>query len=196
MDIGIFGGTFNPFHNGELTIAHCVMAQMKLDKIIFMPNGIPPHKKKDILDKQWRYVLVQAGIAGEKNFEVSRMEVDRPGVTWSIETLYELKKNYGDTVRLNFIMGEDNIKAFEVYERREEFFKLCRFLIVSRNSTSDSAIESWRKRLPGADIVKIDCPVQNISSTMIRDLIRSGQPFETFVPAGVSQMIKEKGLYK
>lgn len=196
MDIGVFGGTFNPFHNGELGIARQAIVQVPLSKLLFMPNGTPPHKKTDVLDKELRYELLKAGTAGETTMEVSRLEIDRPGVSWTIDTLRTLKEQLGDSVRLNFIMGEDNVKAFEQYELRKEFFKLCRLLVAPRLSPSQSSLADWKSRLPEAEIIQLNCTASDIASTKIRKLIRSGQPYAHLLPEAEYKIIEARHLYK
>ncbi len=197
MDIGVFGGTFNPLHNGELTIARQARSQVQLAKILFIPNGCPPHKKKeDVLDKELRFELVSAAVTGEAGFEASRLEIDRPGISWTIDTLRELKTSLGASVRLNFIIGEDNVRAFEKYEHRADFFKLCRLLVAPRQTPEQSNLADWKTRLPEAEIILINSPGSGISSTMIRALIRSGQDYSALVPAAVHKIIEAKGLYK
>ena len=196
MDIGVFGGTFNPFHNDELRIARHAIVQVPLSKLLFVPNGIPPHKKTDVLDKELRYELLKAGTAGETKMEVSRLEIDRPGVTWTIDTLRQLRAQLGESVRLNFVMGEDNIKAFEQYELRDEFCKLCRLLVAPRQIASQSTLADWQARLPAAEIVLLNCQAGDISSTKIRELIRSGKPYAHLLPDAELKIIEAKGLYK
>lgn len=195
MDIGIFGGTFNPFHNGTLAVAKQARSQLLLTKVIFVPNGKPPHKKTGVLDKELRYQLLAAGIANEPGLEVSRTEIDRPGISWSIDTLREMKLTYGDSTRLNFIIGEDNVAAFEQYDLRGDFFKLCRLLIAPRQTPEQSHLEDWRKRLPEAEIVMINCQPTSISSSLIRALIASGADFSHLVPTAVHALIAENKHY-
>ncbi|MBX9724163.1 MAG: nicotinate-nucleotide adenylyltransferase [Candidatus Obscuribacterales bacterium] len=196
MEIGVYGGTYNPVHNGELIVARQAHQQENLRKIIFVPNGNPPHKKLGVLDKELRFELLSAAVASEKDFEVSRLEIDRPGISWTIDTLRELKRTLGSAVRLNFIIGEDNVRSFEQYEHRKEFFKLCRLLVSPRQTPEQSNLDDWKARLPEAEIVLLNCVGNAISSTMIRSLIRNGQDYSQFVPAAVKQIIEAKGLYK
>lgn len=196
MDIGVFGGTFNPFHNGELRIGKQALVQVPLSRLLFIPNGIPPHKKTDVLDKELRYELLKAGTAGETMMEVSRLEIDRPGITWTIDTLRALKSQLGESVRLNFIMGEDNIKAFEQYELRADFFKLCRLLVAPRLTPQQSNLADWQTRLPEAEIIQLNCKASDISSSTIRELIRSGKPYSHLLPEAEYKIIEAKDLYK
>lgn len=194
MKLGVYGGTFSPIHNAGIALARSAQVQFGLDKVLFIPNGTPPHKK-DVLDKEIRYELVCAGIAGEPHFEASRIEIDREGVTWTIDTLQELKRLHGD-VELYFIMGEDNIPAFVKYDRRAEFFKLAGLLVAPRVCPKQSSLELWRQSLPEASIEMIDIVASGLSSTEIRKLVASGGDYCAHVPPGVCTIIRERGLYK
>lgn len=196
MDIVVFGGTFNPFHNGELAVARQVRVQLPQTKILFVPNGKPPHKSLGVLDKELRFELLKAGIASEAGFEASRLEIDRPGISWSIDTLKELKTLHGQNVKLGFAIGEDNVSTFEQYEHRLEFFRLAALLVAPRETAAKSDLSDWKKRLPEAEIIMINCTASSISSTQIRKLISSGQPYAHLVPAAVHQIIESKTLYR
>lgn len=196
QNIGVFGGTFNPFHNAELAIAKQALLQFKLARLLFVPNGSPPHKKEGVLDKELRYQLLCRGIAGEACFEVSRLEIDRPGLSWSIDTLRQLRLECGANQRFSFIIGEDNVAAFESYERRAEFFELARLLVAPRQlANSSGLLTDWKKRLPEAEIALIDLPASSASSSQIRNLIASGGDFKQLVPQGVYDLISQLGLY-
>lgn len=195
-DIGIMGGAFNPPHSRHLVVAQRARDQFQLVKVIFVPSGTPPHKKADLLDKELRFEMVAAAVADNPGFEASRIEVDRPGTSWTIDTLHELKKLYGPGVRLNLIMGEDNIHTLKIYERRAEFIGLCRLLVSPRGSVDPQVIQNWRQTLPEADLEAIDCPANGVSSTLIRSWIRNGISVRYLVPPAVHQILESKGHYK
>ncbi len=192
--IGIMGGTFNPTHTRYLMVAQCGLFQHHLEKVLFIPTGLPPHKKTDLLDKELRFEMLAAAVADNPAFEASRIEIDRPGISWSIDTLKELAQLYGAGVQLNFIIGEDNIKALQLYEKRAEFLSLCRLLVSPRDLSGN--VDLWRQTLPEAQIEKIDCPMSSVSSTLVRNWIRSGQPIRYLVPPAVEHLIVTKGHYK
>ncbi len=196
-ELGIMGGTFNPMHLRELALAQFALEQHGLKKVIFVPNGTPPHKKVDVLDRESRFEMVKAGVKDNPLFEASRIEIDRPGITWTIDTLKQLKALYGDNVRLNFICGEDVIDNLVRYDRRAEFLGLVRLLICPRSSEdAQKALTAWRQTLPEADIALIDCPPSGISSTLVRKWIRAGKSIRYVVPARVVEIIERKGHYK
>ncbi|MBY0358519.1 MAG: nicotinate (nicotinamide) nucleotide adenylyltransferase [Candidatus Obscuribacterales bacterium] len=203
--IGVFGGTFNPFHLAELNLGRTVVKQFPLDKLLYIPNGEPPHKKTGVLDKELRYEMVVAGLVGESKLEASRIEIDRPGTTWTIDTLRELKKLYGDQTQLDFIMGADNVPKFANYYLSGDFFKLCNLLIGPRlvdKSVTDSDIiakptREWvQKLLPTANFELIDIEPSSQSSTEIRDKISRGESIAHLVAPAVLKIIETKGHYK
>lgn len=196
-EVGIMGGTFNPMHIRELAVAQFALEQHGLAKVIFVPNGTPPHKKVDVLDRESRFEMVKAGVRDNPLFEASRIEIDRPGITWTIDTLKQLKEQLGDSVRLNFICGEDVIDNLVRYDRRAEFLGLVRLLISPRASEdAQKALITWRETLPEAQIELIDCPPSGISSTLVRKWIRAGKSIRYVVPAGVAEILERKGHYK
>ncbi len=196
-EVGIMGGTFNPMHIRELAVAQFALEQHGLAKVIFVPNGTPPHKKVDVLDRESRFEMVKAGVRDNPLFEASRIEIDRPGITWTIDTLKRLKEQLGDNVRLNFICGEDVIDNLVRYDRRAEFLGLVRLLISPRASEdAQKALITWRATLPEAQIELIDCPPSGISSTLVRKWIRAGKSIRYVVPAGVAEILERKGHYK
>jgi nicotinate-nucleotide adenylyltransferase len=196
IEIGIFGGTFNPIHTRQLMVAQCALEQFKLDKVIFVPNGTPPHKKTDVLDKESRFEMVAAAVRDNPRFEASRIEIDRPGITYSIDTLKALKQSLGEGVRLNFIIGEDNIKSLENYARADELLSLCRLLVSPRDYVKRGMLKRWRISLPKATIEAIDCPADARSSTLIREWIRSGKSVQYLVAPAVHKILKAKKHYQ
>lgn len=194
-EIGMMGGYFNPIHNWHLLLGDCAAHQFKLKKVLYIPSGEPPHAKKHKQDGNTRFRLVQAAIDGNALFQASRIEIDRPGVTWTIDTLRELKKEYGDGVRLNFIIGEDNIKAIAAYDKRAELASLCRLLVACRGEADPAQLAAWRAAVPEAEIEAIDCPVSDLSSTLVRDRVAAGKPYRYLVPAKVYDLIEELRLY-
>ncbi|MBZ0189575.1 MAG: nicotinate (nicotinamide) nucleotide adenylyltransferase [Candidatus Obscuribacterales bacterium] len=195
--IGIMGGTYNPIHILHLLIGQLAREQHGLSKVLFIPSGDPPHKKAGLLDRESRFEMVAAGIASADGFEASRLEIDRPGITWSIDTLYELTDLYKGKVRLNFIIGDDNLPVLSGYDRREEFISLCRILICPRRYKNTFRRQRiFRKMVPGADMQFIDCPLFPISSTLIRQWIKLGRSTAFLVPPPVQAILDRKEHYK
>lgn len=195
--IGIMGGTFNPPHNLHLLVAQLAGEQYGMEKVLFIPSGQPPHKKANLLPAEVRFELTAAAISGNNLFEASRIEVDRPGVTWSIDTLRALKKIYGPGVRLNFIIGDDNLPVIRDYAKREALLKLARLVVCPRKRVGNRRnIANWRRMIPNADMVFVDCPLFPFSSTLVRDWLEEGRDVRYLVPAPVLEIINERGYFK
>jgi len=195
--LGIMGGTFNPPHNLHLLVAQLAAEQYGMEKVLFVPSGQPPHKKADLLPKKVRFELTEAAVHGNPLFEASRIEVDRPGVTWSIDTLRALKDIHGDGVRLNFIIGDDNLPVIRDYEKRDVLLGLARLVVCPRKRKGNKAnIRAWRKVLPEADMVFVDCPQFPFSSTLVRDWLEQGRDVRYLVPAKALEIINERGYFK
>lgn len=195
-DIGIMGGAFNPIHSRHIMVAQAAIDQLGLTKVFFVPSGEPPHKKKGLLDKESRFEMVKAACAGNPKLAASRIEIDREGPTWTIDTFYAFKKKYGKNTRINFIIGEDNLPVLRDYARRAEFLSLCR-LVVSPRATCDSeALARWKDVLPEADLVILEAPANEVSSTLIRDWIAKGHSVRYLVHERVNRILMRKGHYK
>jgi nicotinate-nucleotide adenylyltransferase len=196
-ELGIMGGAFNPIHSRHSLVGQCAIDQLGLSKVLFVPSGDPPHKKEGLLDKEARFKMVQ--------LEASRLEVDRPGVTWTIDTLKELQQQYkalGEDVRLNFIIGEDNLPIMSKYSRAAEFLGLCR-LVVSPRQTSDSdqaLLKQWlpvfQAILPTAELAILAAPANEVSSTLIRNWVEQGRSVRYLVHEKVNAKILSAGHYQ
>ncbi len=203
-EVGIMGGAFSPPHIAHLIVAQRAAEQFELDKVLFIPSGNPPHKKKSkskgadngLLSNEQRFELVEAAICGNPLFEASRIEIDRPGVTWSIDTLYELRTKYGEGVRLNFVIGDDNLVAMQNYNRCAEFLGLCRLLVCPRQANfSKTRRNKWAKSLGLKKLEVIDAQLLPVSSTLVRELVAAGRSARYLVPDAVHALIESKGYF-
>lgn len=195
--LGIMGGTFNPPHNLHLLVAQLAAEQYEMEKVLFIPSGKPPHKKASLLPKKVRFELTAAAVAGNPLFEASPIEVNRPGLTWSIDTLRKLRRIHGPDVRLNFIIGDDNLPVIRDYELREEFLTLARLVVCPRKRVGNRRnISQWRRTIPEADMVFVDCPQFPFSSTLVRDWLEQGRDVRYLVPPAVLKIINERGYFK
>ncbi|MBU6453770.1 MAG: nicotinate (nicotinamide) nucleotide adenylyltransferase [Cyanobacteria bacterium REEB67] len=205
-EIGIMGGAFNPIHSRHLLVGQCALDQLGVSKVLFVPSGDPPHKKDGLLDKEARFELVQLACSDNELFEASRIEIDRPGITWTIDTLKQIKADYlaaGVTdVRLNFIIGEDNLPVLAKYARAAEFLALCR-VVVSPRQTSDSdqaLLKQWlpvfQAVLPTAELAILAAPANEVSSTLIRDWLKQGKSVRYLVHDKVNARMLAAGHYQ
>ena len=198
--IGILGGTFNPVHCGHLIIAESVRESFSLDKILFIPSGQPPHKPdSEVIDAECRMEMVRLAIHSNPCFEASRAEVDRKGYSYTVDTLRLLRKEYGEETGLYFIIGADIIPELEAWREFQNIFRICEFIAVLRPGhgwkTFDKEIEHL-KREYGLKINMTKAPLVDISSSDIREKLRTGKSIKYLVPENVEKYIETEGLYR
>ena len=201
--IGIMGGTFNPIHIGHLVTAEEALSQFKLDIVIFIPTGDPPHKiENDIASAEDRYIMAVIATSSNSSFFVSRMEIDRKGKSYTIDTVRQLKEIYGRDSLLYFITGADAILEILTWKDTIEIVSLCKFIAATRPGYDLARIDDLRKRLFGSinaakkKIYVMEIPALSISSTDIRNRIRNKRPIDYLLPEGVSKYILKNELYK
>jgi nicotinate-nucleotide adenylyltransferase len=201
--IGIMGGTFNPIHHGHLVTAQEALDQFKLDEIIFIPTGDPPHKIEDLLaDAEDRYLMTVIATSSNDNFFVSRIEIDRKGKSYTIDTVKELRKIYGSNSELFFVTGADAILEILTWKNTDEIVTLAKFIAATRPGYDLSKIEGLKATLFGSEegsdegISIMEIPALAISSTNIRNRIKENRPINYLVPEGVNNYIIKHGLYK
>lgn len=196
--IGLMGGTFNPIHIGHLVTAEEAFFQFDLDEIIFIPSGKPPHKTdSDIAPAEDRYLMTVIATASNAHFTVSRIEIDRTGPSYTVDTLREMKKIYGEDTQLYFITGADAIIEILTWKDPEIIAGLCEFIAATRPGYSLRRFEELHlvgnKRLPKVHFMEV--PALAISSTDIRQRIKEGRPIRYLVPEGVDEYLYKRGLY-
>jgi len=197
--IGISGGTFDPIHYGHLVIAEEIRETMGLEKVIFIPSGNPPHKKNiKVTQAIHRYNMVKLAIDSNPYFEVSTIEIEREGYSYTIDTLKQLKQIYGQDTTLFFMTGADVIPELVTWRSFENLFTLCEFVAVLRPGFErESLLEKieYYKNNYKAIIHIVDAPLIGISSTIIRERVKKGKTIKYLVPESVEKYIKENGLY-
>ncbi|MDD4910335.1 MAG: nicotinate-nucleotide adenylyltransferase [Candidatus Omnitrophica bacterium] len=188
MKIGILGGTFNPIHYGHLLMAEQVLQGLGLDRVIFIPSNLPPHKQEDsIASAKDRLVMVKKALKQNPRFFVSDIEIRRKGKSYSVETLRQLKKIYPDD-KLFFITGSDLINYLGEWKDVDEIFALADFVVANRPGYILSSLPER--------IVKVNIKSIDISAYEIRNLIRAGRSARYLVPDEVRGYIEKRGLYR
>lgn len=196
--IAVMGGTFNPIHNGHLVAAEAVRQQLGIERVIFIPTGKPPHKASNPMFNEHRYLMTVLATVTNPHFEVSRIEIDRAGLTYTIDTVTELKRRCNEDCKIYFITGADAIEEILKWKEPEKLLSLCEFVAVTRpgynskklEKTVGNLTENYRGR-----ITLLEIPALSISSTDIRHRVLAGQTIKYLVPAAVEEYILKFGLY-
>ncbi|OUD96725.1 Nicotinate-nucleotide adenylyltransferase [Clavibacter michiganensis subsp. michiganensis] len=183
------GGTFDPIHNGHLVAASEVQQHLQLDEVIFVPTG-QPWQKQTVTDGEHRYLMTVIATAANPRFTVSRVDIDRAGTTYTIDTLRDIRRTHPDA-ELFFITGADAIQQILGWKDVAELWDLAHFVAVTR--PGHDLTESG---LPHADVRLLEVPALAISSTDCRARVGRGFPVWYLVPDGVVQYISKHHLYR
>jgi nicotinate-nucleotide adenylyltransferase len=189
--IGVMGGTFDPIHHGHLVAASEVASQFHLDEVIFVPTGQPWQKShKTVSPAEDRYLMTVIATASNPQFSVSRIDIDRGGKTYTIDTLRDLRAEHQDA-DLFFITGADALGNILTWRDADELFKLAHFIGCTRpgHRLTDPG-------LPDGQVSLVEIPALAISSTDCRERVRRGEPIWYLVPDGIVQYINKRGLYR
>ncbi len=192
--IGVMGGTFDPIHLGHLMIAEAVWNEYKLDKILFIPSANPPHKDNVLTSAKHRFNMALLATCSNPHFEVSSIEMERTGPSYTVDTIKELRRLYGESTELYFIIGADSIKELPTWHNIDELLTLCHFVATRRPGYAPdlTVIEQLYK---DADIHILETPELEISSTDIRRRIKKGYSIQYITTEQVEQYIRKEGLY-
>ena len=195
-DVLLFGGTFNPPHLGHFNIAKEVGKKLNIKKIVLLPSGNPPHKiDVDVLEPKHRLNMLKLAIDGEYDFSISEIELKREGYTYTIDTLKELNCVYGRKYNFFYLIGADSLENLSKWKDYEELSHVCKFVVVLRKGyTRESLEETILKNKYNAEIVDIDCV--DVSSTIIRDLIKNNKDVSGLISPKVEEYIKDNNLYR
>lgn len=198
--IGIMGGTFDPIHYGHLVTAEAVRSNFELDYVLFVPTGNPPHKKGyEVTDSVHRYLMTVLATVTNPFFEVSRIEIDREGFSYTVDTIKELKRFYGKTADLYFISGADAILEIITWKQVSELLDLCFFVAATRPGYELKELNqkiNEMKKIYNKQIFSLEVPAMAISSTDIRKRVRERRPIKYLLPESVEYYIKKNKLYK
>ncbi|ADL12120.1 nicotinate-nucleotide adenylyltransferase [Acetohalobium arabaticum] len=194
--LGIMGGTFDPIHNGHLVTAEAAAYQYELDKVVFVPSANPPHKtEQKITDAEDRYIMTILATMNNSKFGVSRLEIDRGGLSYTIDTVQTFKEML-DNVDLYFITGADAILEIFTWKKAEQLLQECKFIAATRPGYSLSKLEEGIYEEYKEKIFQLKIPGLAISSTDIRNRVKIGRPIKYQLPNTVEAYIKKRKLYK
>jgi nicotinate-nucleotide adenylyltransferase len=198
MNIGVMGGTFDPIHNGHLAMAQETRTRLKLAWVVFVPAGQPWMKSERPLSPAvHRLEMVRLAIAPYPYFKLSRIEIDRAGLTYTIDTITELRAELTAEDELFFILGWDSLAQLPHWRDMPHLIKLCRLVAIPRSGYSLPDLKALEARIPGlsARLLLLDRPVIDISATDIRKRVAQGLPIDHLVPEAVAEYIRKHRLY-
>lgn len=196
--IGVIGGTFDPIHYGHLAAAEEARVRMNLERVLFVVAGVPPHKlDEEVTPVEHRLAIVSLAIASNPHFEISRVDVDRPGPSYTVDTISILRKQWGQETEVYFIMGLDSLVELPTWHHPQRLIQLCRLLAVKRPGFETDMAE-LEASVPGISsrVEIIDMPEVDISSSDLQQRVRDGLPIKYQVPEEVERYIMEHGLYR
>lgn len=193
--LGVMGGTFDPIHHGHLVAASEVQSRFSLDEVVFVPTGRPWQKAKTrVSAAEDRYLMTVIATASNPRFSVSRVDVDRGGDTYTVDTLRDLRAERGPATELFFITGADALSQILTWRGVEKLFDLAHFVGVSRPGVDLEQKDI--SHLPADKVTLMEVPAMAISSTACRERREAGLPIWYLVPDGIVQYITKRGLYR
>ncbi len=195
--VGIFGGTFSPIHYGHLMLAERAYSEFELDEVLLIPTGVSHFKDNTVIDKYERLAMTKAAVADNGHFSVSTIEVDRPGNSYTYETLLALREANPDT-EYYLIIGADSLYQLEDWYKPDLIMENAVILVAARDCTNEdlSAKADDLMNRYKADIRIMNFPLIELSSTDIRRRVREGKSIRYMVPEAVIDYIATNGLYK
>jgi nicotinate-nucleotide adenylyltransferase len=196
--LGIMGGTFDPIHFGHLVTAQEALVQFNLDRVFFMPTGHPAFKPDaSVSSTEDRYLMTVLATAANPDFDVSRLEVDRPGLTYTVDTLLALRAEHGPSAELFFITGADAVWDIVGWKDAEEVAALATFIAATRPGYDlEAARASHQSESSAFRIEYIEVPALAISSTDLRTRVRQRRAIRYLTPESVVSYVEKRGLYR
>jgi nicotinate-nucleotide adenylyltransferase len=197
MRYGVFGGTFDPPHNGHLALARAAGQQLGLDRVLWVVTADPPHKHgRLIAPVSDRFDMVAAAIDGQPEYEISRVDMDRPGPHWAADTVALLSQSHPGA-ELVYLMGSDSLRDLPTWGRPREILSHAS-LGVLRRPGIEVATSALEAPLPGISnkVAFVSAPPVKVSSRQIRQRVARGEPIDGLVPPAVARIILERGLYR
>lgn len=202
--LGIMGGAFDPIHIAHLVTAQEALLQFRLDEVMFLPSGQPPHKKRQLAPAEFRYLMTAVATASHPKFSVSRLEIDRPGVGYTVDTLQYLTDALTPDARVFFITGADAVLDILAWKDPAGVLALCTLIAATRPGFDLSPLSAVLASLgpgvvgpgPDARVQVMEVPGLDISSSMIRERLAAGLPVRYIVPDAICQLIDKSGEYR
>jgi nicotinate-nucleotide adenylyltransferase len=199
MKIGVLGGTFDPVHLAHFAVAAVARDLLKLDRVVLVPAGHPMSRPdQPVTAARHRLNMLRLAVKGEKRLEVSNIEIERPGPSYTVDTITELQKEIGTGAVIYFILGCDSLAQLTEWHDPVRLAAICRLVAVPRPGCTRPDIEALERKIPGINrsVIFLDRPEMDISATDIRRKVARGEKFEDLVPGPVAEYIKKHKLYQ
>lgn len=196
MNIGVLGGTFDPIHIGHLVVAEEARIKLGFNEVLFVPAGQPWRKmERNITLAIHRVEMVRRAIADDPHFKLCTIEVERPGPSYTVDTLTMLQKKLGSQASLFFILGRDTLAELPLWKEPEKLVQLCSLVVAPRLGSKD--LRHLETAIPGLldKVIQLDMPVIGVSSAEIRQRIAQGLTIRYLVPEEVEKYITEQKIY-
>ena len=196
--LGIFGGTFDPIHHGHMVAAEEARYQLSLDQVLFVPAGRPPHKPtRPISPVHHRVGMIELAIAAKPGFALSRVDVARPGLCYTVETLELLRAEWGPKPTFYFVVGADSLADMPTWYQPQRLIELCELAVATRTG-AEIDLARLEEQLPGIRdrIHRVPIPLLEISSSDLRARVRAERPISYLLPPAVEAYVLEHGLYR
>ena len=195
--IGVLGGTFDPIHYGHLVAAQEAHDQLALERVLFVPAGHPPHKPNRAMPPaHHRLRMVELAIAADPRFALSRVDVGRPGPSYTVDTLTLLRAEWGPETAFFFLIGSDSLAELPTWRQPRRIIELCELAVLPRPGVRVD-LPRLEAQLPGLGdrLHRLTMPLLEISSHALRERVRAGRPITYLTPPPVEAYIREQGLY-
>ena len=199
MRVGVFGGTFDPIHLGHLAVARSIQSSLGLDNVIFVPAGQPWLKADTPVSRvKDRVQMLRLALARRRAFELSTIEADRPGPSYTVDTMETLQRQLGSDADYFFLLGSDALVDIPKWKEPQRLIQLCQLVAFARPGFGLPTMEALKAAVPGVSqrVVFVEVPQVNIRATDIRCRIAEGRSIQRLVPRSVERYILEHGLYK
>lgn len=197
LRVGLLGGTFDPPHYAHLEIADRALQEYALDRVIFLPNGQPPHKPGyAVSPAEQRYIMTELACADHPRFFVSRLELDRPGPSYSVDTVRQVKAQLGAAAQVYFLVGMDSALELPTWYHPEELLAEATVVAAPRPGCDQAALREALGEAQASQIAVLPMPLFGHSSTEIRARVREGRSVRYLLPPPVEAYIRKHGLYR
>lgn len=198
MKIGVLGGTFDPVHRGHIMMAEGARDALSFAEVLMVPAGQPMSKvDHKIAPAEHRLAMLRLAVAGRRNLKVSGLEVERPGPSYTVDTISELRRQYGEDSEIYFILGWDSLEQLAEWHEPARLIGMCRLVAVPRPGWPRPDLQALESSVPGVSrrVVFLEKPRVDISATVIREMVARGESVDHLVPGPVANYIKKHKLY-